>query len=372
MTTRPPPNTPKELSWWERRTVTQQAGLALLAVLLLFAVVFYGFALLYVRPFRVWPWSAKDHPSLYDLTRNAATVAALLGGAVAIAVALRRQRSTERTVELAEETAQIAQITANITAQAYGLDQDRAAREEIDRLRDRYTTISGQLGHDAAPVRLAGVYAMAALADDWLKRRTSAFPVVSKRENGNHEAQVCIDVLCAYVRTPRHEATEEGHLADTRVRETITRVIAAHLQAGAVSLWSGKTFDFTGSTFEGTHTFDRAQFNEGCQVTFNGAQFNEGSRVTFTRAEFNEGCQVTFNNAGFNKGCQVTFIADFNMGCQVTFEDADFYQDCLVDIRDAEFKGGWVTFGFTGSNGTDSPSGPWNGDRPPLRWPQLK
>ena len=74
------------------------------------------------------------------------------------------------TAKVAEETARTAQDTAKITAQAYELDQARAQREEVDRLRDRYTSISGQLGDDAAPVRLAGVYAMAALADDWLKR----------------------------------------------------------------------------------------------------------------------------------------------------------------------------------------------------------
>jgi len=41
------------------------------------------------------------------------------------------------------------------------------------------------LGHSAAAVRLAGVYVMAELADGWPRYR-----------------QVCIDVLCAYLRTP--------------------------------------------------------------------------------------------------------------------------------------------------------------------------
>ncbi|XVX19754.1 hypothetical protein ACQP1U_15845 [Actinomycetota bacterium] len=56
-------------------------------------------------------------------------------------VGIRRQRSTEKTVELNARTAQI-------TADAYALDQKRAGREEIDRLRDRYTTITAQLGDD--------------------------------------------------------------------------------------------------------------------------------------------------------------------------------------------------------------------------------
>lgn len=259
-----------------------QAEIALGAVLILFVLVFYAFALMYVHPFRWWPWSGTGKhaaASLYDLTRNAATVAALLGGAVAIAVTLRRQRSTERIVELTEETAhiaqetariaqdsvKIAQDTANITAQAYQLDQARAAREEIDRLRDRYTTITHQLGHDAAPVRLAGVYAMAALADDWLKR-----------DDGHDEAQVCIDVLCAYFRTPGPDTLSDANrVAETRVRETITRVITQHLQDGANP--PGLTAPLTSRepTFTGTHTFSGANFNDGSNVFFSDANFND-------------------------------------------------------------------------------------------------
>lgn len=75
---------------------------------------------------------------------SAVTITALVGGAVAIAMSLRRQRSTERTVELSASA-------ARITAKAYELDQSRAQFEVVDRLRDRYTTIAGQLGNDAAP-----------------------------------------------------------------------------------------------------------------------------------------------------------------------------------------------------------------------------
>lgn len=254
------------------RLWVQIAG-AILLVLAVFAAAFYGFAV--IDTAEVWPWSAKTHPGLYELSRTSVPVAALVGGAAAIVVGIRRQRSTEKTVELTARTAQI-------TADAYALDQKRAGREEIDRLRDRYTAIAAQLGDDAAPVRLAGVYAMAALADDWITM-------------GNHrEAQVCIDVLCAYIRTPRHTATSEDAVADTRVRETITRVITQHLQEGAITSWSDKAFDFTEAHFRGSHSFSGARFNEGCRVRFSGAEFNEGCRVDFSDAEFNEGCQVDF------------------------------------------------------------------------------
>jgi hypothetical protein len=50
---------------------------------------------------------------------------------------------------------------------------------------ERFTTAAGQLGSETPAVRLAGVYAMAGLADDWTDQR-----------------QTCIDVLCAYLRLP--------------------------------------------------------------------------------------------------------------------------------------------------------------------------
>ena len=303
------------------RLWAQIAG-AILLVLAVFAVAFYGFAMIDTHPARLWPWSAKTHPGLYELSRTAVPVAALVGGAAAIVVGIRRQRSTEKTVELTARTAQI-------TADAYALDQKRAGREEIDRLRDRYTTIAAQLGDDAAPVRLAGVYAMAALADDWITM-------------GNHrEAQVCIDVLCAYIRTPRHTTTSEDAVADTRVRETITRVITQHLQVGAATSWSDKVFDFTEAHFTGSHSFDSAEFNGGCQVLFSGAEFNEGCQVRFLAVKFNEGCQVDFFGAKFNEGCQVRFPAvKFNEGCQVDFFGAKFNEGCQVDFFGAEFNEG--------------------------------
>lgn len=338
-------------TWWDRRSVAGQAALTGTLVLAVFAAVFYGLAQLYLDQSRWWPWSGSGTPELYDLTRNAATITALVGGAVAIAVSLRRQRSTERTVKLsamttkiAEETARTAQETSRITAKAYELDQSRAQREEVDRLRDRYTTIAGQLGDGAAPVRLAGVYAMAALTDDWLKR---------DGEESDHEAQVCIDVLCAYIRTPRHESTDEGRLADIRVRETITRVIADHLQRSKPrTRWAGKTFDFTGAVFTGSHSFENVEFGDGCHISFAEAEFTDGCHVSFTDAEFADDCRVSFTAAQFRNGCRVSFTtAQFINGCYVLFSEAGFNDGCYVVFAGAEFDMGcYVTFNFAAFN----------------------
>ena len=58
-------------------------------------------------------------------------------------------------------------------------------RAESDRLSARFAAAAEQLGHERAAIRLAGVYALGRLADDWPDQQ-----------------QVCIDVLCGYLRLP--------------------------------------------------------------------------------------------------------------------------------------------------------------------------
>ncbi|WP_328674556.1 pentapeptide repeat-containing protein [Streptomyces sp. NBC_00322] len=215
------------------------------------------------------------------------------------------------------------------------LSEGDAHRADASQLADRYTTAAEQLGHDQAAVRLAGVYALARLADDWEEQR-----------------QVCIDVLCAYLRMP-YEADESapGHKAGEReVRLTVIRVIRDHMrQPEAPTTWSECSFDFTGATFDG------GDFSEGHfrgLVSFNGATF-AGGTVSFDDATFAGGL-VSFNGAAFAGGSvsfdDATFadgLVSFNhatfAGGTVTFNDATF-GDCTVTFHYARFRGGTVPF----------------------------
>src|SRR5215467_2478497 len=95
------------------------------------------------------------------------------------------------------------------------------AEQRTRTLNERFATAADKLGSDKpAAVRLAGVYAMAGLADDWPKNR-----------------QTCVDVLCAYLRLPFEPdpgddvpALERlAFQASREVRHTVIRVITAHL-----------------------------------------------------------------------------------------------------------------------------------------------
>ncbi|MFV0458984.1 MAG: pentapeptide repeat-containing protein [Actinomycetales bacterium] len=145
-------------------------------------------------------WTPDSHgirPSLFDVARAAAPLAGIFAAAILAGAALLRQRSTDLELE----------------------------HEAVAALHTRYTEAAKQLGDEKAAVRLAGVYAMAALADDWLNRGNTA------------DAQACVNVLCAYLRMPRasdeetqdqDEAQDQDRDQETPVRDAIIAALTSH------------------------------------------------------------------------------------------------------------------------------------------------
>jgi uncharacterized protein YjbI with pentapeptide repeats len=196
---------------------------------------------------------------------------------------------------------------------------DRTLAEQRTRtLNERFATAAEKLGSDKpAAVRLAGVYAMAGLADDWTDNR-----------------QTCVDVLCGYLRMPYEPDPGEGALGKRRldfrasreVRHTVIRVITSHLRDDAAVSWRGLNFDFTGAVFDGGD-FTGAEFSGG-MVDFGGATFSGGT-VDFGGATFSGGT-IAFGGAAFSGGTVDFTRATFSRG--------------LVDFRLARFSGGDVNF----------------------------
>ena len=230
---------------------------------------------------------------------------------------------------------------------------DKTLGEQRTRtLNERFATAAEELGSDKPAVRLAGVYAMAGLADDWEENR-----------------QTCVDVLCAYLRMPYEpdagqDAPEPQRLAFQAIREvrhTVIRVITAHLQKDAAVSWQGLNFDFTGVIFDagdfsgaqfsgGRVSFLRARFSGGT-IDFSDARFSGGT-VDFSDARFSGGT-VSFARVKFSGG-QVSFVSAQFSGGQVSFGLARF-SDGTVGFLRARFSGGNVSFiGAEFSGGTVS------------------
>jgi hypothetical protein len=150
---RPPalrdPRTPQMFALW--------FALTLAVILAAAAAVGLFLGLVQLLDLPLPPRDDATKKNLIEVVKVSLGLAAGIGAVVALVVATRRQRVTE-------------------------VESHRADQRLFT---ERFSTAAEQLGHDKPAVRLAGVYAMARLADDW-----------------NEQCQTCIDVLCAYLRMP--------------------------------------------------------------------------------------------------------------------------------------------------------------------------
>ncbi|MFI9510171.1 pentapeptide repeat-containing protein [Nocardia sp. NPDC052566] len=310
-----------------------------------------------------WAFGAKaETPNQVDLTKIALAVAAVVGGAVVLVVAYRRQWDLER-----------------------------------GRFADLFGAASRQLGDTDVAVRIAGVYALAGVADE--------FSAPSRR-------QQCIDVLCGYLRLPyepgdganhlvsRSESIEEGGAKvervyrlrqdDGEVRRTIVRVLGARVRRGADASWSGYVFNlegavleqadfrhavfagpstsFTRATFLGPTWFDNAAFL-GPHITFRAATFRDGT-TSFERAEFGTTrpdkaapwdsgimfddvrfeSSVSFEQATF-RGPRTSFTGTKFLGPRTSFVETKFRAD-RTSFEKATLDGEHITFNTAEVSGT--------------------
>jgi hypothetical protein len=255
------------------------------------------------------------------------------------AAALQTAREAVRTQLLTLGAGVFAAGALAYTARNFTLSRTTFRATEVRVLNERFATAAEKLGDDKPPaVRLAGMYAMAGLADDWEANR-----------------QVCIDVLCGYLRIASTQLSLEDassaprdSQADREVRHALIRTITAHLRDGAAVSWQGKDFDLTGVVFDGGD-FSYARFSGGT-VSFRYAQF-VGGTVSFRGARFSGGT-VDFGVAEFSGGTVSFSVAQFSTGGTVSFNAALFSTGGTVWFNGAEFSGGTVSFNADFTGGT--------------------
>lgn len=243
---------------------------------------------------------------LYDVARSTVAGLGLLGISAGAAVAFRRQwtQEAEHALDVSRHHAERASDVRLVTTG----------------LRERFTTATTQLGADDASVRVAGVYALAQLADDW-----------RQYQSGEREQQVCIDALCAYLRMPIREAKSNGGdvVPDVRVRETIVSVMAEALRAEQGRDWRGRRFDLTGADLRnGTYKFSRATFSDG-EFVFDDLLVAEGE-LTFSACTFST--RVSMRRLTLKSGGSLSFV------------DATMRGAAFLDLLDGRWLGGKVSF----------------------------
>lgn len=178
-----------------------------------------------------------DQDLLFGILRNAVTAGAALGVGMTLVLSYRRQKTLEQnqtTTSKALLVSSKAQETASealeLSNKQHQLEVDRRTYDQIKDLRERYAAAASQLGNDSATVRMAGVYVMANLADEW------------HRQDHDDQRQACIDVLCSYYRAePKDEDRKD---LDWPVKESIWRSIVSRLrQDNDENRWSSTQID---------------------------------------------------------------------------------------------------------------------------------
>jgi hypothetical protein len=229
------------------------------------------------------------------------------------------------------------------------LDHDRRVEAERE-LRSRFAQAVTLLSDvDKPTTRQAGVYALGALVDDW-----KAFGRID-------EMQVCIDVLCGYLRS-RYSTKDASANDERRVRSAAFNLIGSHFRPGDRPSWDGAAFNIRGAYIDYEVDFWSAQINESDidlrdAIFAGGTQWFDnmvlaGGRVRFDGATFS-GSTVKMDNTTLDSG-----TIRFN-GCRlirgnISLEDSIFTGGSLR-LDKFEFRGGDMSFEhvrFAGSSTT--------------------
>ncbi|MBB4905827.1 pentapeptide repeat-containing protein [Actinophytocola algeriensis] len=243
-----------------------------------------------------------------EAIRTAGTIVIGTGGAVALLLAARRQR----TAEIALKQKDLDQLAVTRTHEL----QERVAEDvrlnaTERRVTELYTRAVDQLGSDKLPVQLGGLYALERLGQGNVDQR-----------------QTIVNVLCAYLRmfTDAAADVDTARQPQQRVREAAGAILATHLREDR-AFWPDIDLDLSGASLLG---FDLAN----CRVrsaTFRAATFVDDAR--FARTVF--AGDVTFEAATF------TGAAGFGatrFDGPAVFESAMFSADAVFTA--ARFAGG--------------------------------
>ncbi len=275
--------------------------------------------------YRTWrPWTQAHRVQVTDLVKLSLTLVAGAAATQGLVVAYRRQRSNER--------------------------DEAGRRDDVRLMTERFGAASSQLGSQEAATRLAGVYAMATVADEWTAQR-----------------QQCVDVLCAYLRLPYRPREEQSDFYDTErmqyepdwrrrggereVRRTVLRTIREHLLPDSTSNWQGCTFDLNGAVLDGG-SLTEILVGQNTVLDFTDAVL-VGPEFTFFRSTVNgiirldravvEAKALSFAHCTFDSDATVSFVGTSLNETKVTFSDSVFAGKALIFIE-AVFRNSTLIF----------------------------
>lgn len=243
-----------------------------------------------------------------EAARTAVTLLGVPTAAGAVFVALRSLRLKER--QLHTDQLRLADASATFDL-AFESEHNRREVEKEREFRSRYVSAANQMGSESAAVRLAGVNAMAQLADDWADQR-----------------QACVDVLCAYLRLPQmRDPAGKLDVADGEVRRTVQRLIAQGFKklpgTEGASGWPDVDLNLQGAILVDFHM----------------------SRLAVRKAVFAD-VQFQGTTSFYGSTFQAAFFSGARFARRANFRECEFYRvsfSAAIFAGAAEFRGATFT-----------------------------
>lgn len=267
-----------------------------------------------------WFPNLSDDERRQSLAPAAQIVLFSLGGVIAVVgVALSILRHRE---ELAAADRDMQRRDLELQRREDDLAREHSRQHELAEqrhieaereLRDRFVTTVDLLSATEPIKRTAALYALAALADDW------------DSQGRRDEAQVCVDVLCAYLRSPISASEARTPADEAEVRMTGYALIADHTREEATHSWSDKILQLRGALVDFPVAMERTQISGG-SLEFNEATIGDGGYIDL------RGSLVT--NGGHIAAWGARFV-----GGELTLRETVVEEDARIDISHSLLTG---------------------------------
>ena len=302
------------------------------------------------------PTPATSAPAGAAVTWVAAqTVLFAIGGAIAIlgfALSFARHQDERRAAifDLLKEETRIAELAQRRTDdKEVELSRRKEAEErqeaELRRdLRARFSTAVELLAADVSVTkRLSGIHALTALTDDWLALTEAK------------EARTCVEVVCAYLRSPLSEDKNEPSVRSAGLT-AITRRLQNATEDGP-GPWSHMRFDLHGMpitthcSLDKIHLIDDGLIDlsnvsisgENVTLSLSGLHLGDYGTVTMVGAVLGEDTNVFINEGVQLTGKSMLLLNKIRLedGATLSIDDRALVTDsATIAMSDLELRGG--------------------------------
>lgn len=175
--------------------------------------------------------------------------------------------------------------------QAAARDRNKERFETEREYRSRFVSAVELLSADEPIKRSAALYALAALGDDWL------------HHGRPDETQVCVDVICAYLRGPLPEGVERTPDDEVEVRTTGYNIVGSHLRAEGG--WGALKLDLSRSLIDFPVHLSSLYLHGRGTLSLSGARVVGDGRLRVARWEIHDAATLDLAGTQIGERCVV-------------------------------------------------------------------